>query len=598
MPQPFSRGGIDRLAQAEFGRDDVADAAVLQRGAGTARTGARCLIGYQAANTPVREPGDGRRPGRSARSENSSGSSYGGSIRTRPRLCLRRQQRPQRLPAVAMMHRDLAIVREQPAQRARSPRGAVRSRPDGRRGAAGPGQRRRAGIQAERAHQADIVGQRRRRPVEQSAMPSATRRCGAPDRCPGRSGRRRHGYPARTAAPACAAAPAAANQQRMLHAVGEVAGMEGVAVVHAAAAPPRPAASAAAARNPARRPARGAAARSRPRRPSPRCRCTAASAARPAESRAAAAAAASAARTAALAATPPATTSKPRTRRPRAHHRHGMRRRDPPAPRPPRAGSSRRYRPPSCVGNAPGRVPRDLLRHRGLQPGEAEVAAGPAQHRPRERVAPRVAAGRQRLQRRAARPAQTQQLGDLVERLAGRIVDRAAQPAVAPDALDRDALAMAAGDQQQQIGKRGAARRPGPAAARSAHAPPGGSPRRTAARARCAMPLANWLPTIRPPISPGPPLAATPPSSAKPTPARAITRLHQLRQKCQMRARGDFRHHAAIRRVLGLLAQHGLGQHVSGCVQHRRRGFVAGGLDAQHRAHRADPIPSLPRSTQ
>ena len=59
---------------------------------------------------------------------------------------------------------------------------------------------------------------------------------------------------------------------------------------------------------------------------------------------------------------------------------------------------------------------------------------------------PRVAVHREPLQCRAARPAQAQQLRHLVERLAGRIVHRAAQQDMAPDPLDRHALTMAAGD--------------------------------------------------------------------------------------------------------------------------------------------------------
>ena len=59
----------------------------------------------------------------------------------------------------------------------------------------------------------------------------------------------------------------------------------------------------------------------------------------------------------------------------------------------------------------------------------------------------------QALHGRAARIAQAQHLRDLVERLADRIVDGGAEQAVAADALDRDELAMAARDQQQEIGE-------------------------------------------------------------------------------------------------------------------------------------------------
>ena len=57
-----------------------------------------------------------------------------------------------------------------------------------------------------------------------------------------------------------------------------------------------------------------------------------------------------------------------------------------------------------------------------------------------------------------------------------------------------------------------------------------------------------------------------------------------------MRAGGDLRHHAAIGRVLALLAQHRLRQHAAVLVQHRRGGLVARGLDAQHRAHCRESI--------
>ena len=129
---------------------------------------------------------------------------------------------------------------------------------------------------------------------------------------------------------------------------------------------------------------------------------------------------------------------------------------------------------------------------------------------------------------------------------------RAAEPAVAAHALDRDALAMPAGEQQQQIGKWRAAR----------HQP--GQPRGQrmrlqmvdrddrAGRRAIATPLAKPVPTISPPISPGPAVAATAARSAKAKPGLAQHALAPARQMRQMRARGDFRHHAAECRVIGL----------------------------------------------
>ena len=63
-----------------------------------------------------------------------------------------------------------------------------------------------------------------------------------------------------------------------------------------------------------------------------------------------------------------------------------------------------------------------------------------------------------------------------------------------------------------------------------------------------------------------------------------------LGQECQMCAGGNLRHHAAIGRMLALLAQHRLRQHAAVLVEHRRRRLVACGLDAQHRVHCRESI--------
>ena len=108
-------------------------------------------------------------------------------------------------------------------------------------------------------------------------------------------------------------------------------------------------------------------------------------------------------------------------------------------------------------GQRARRQPCHGLRDRRFQSGKAEVAAFAPQHRPRERVSARVAIGGQAFQRRPSRPAQTEQLADLVERLAGRVIDGGAKAAIPADAFDRDTLAVSAGNQQQQLGKRQAA---------------------------------------------------------------------------------------------------------------------------------------------
>ena len=210
MPQPFRRAGIDRLAQAEFGCDDVADASLLE-----ARQ-------EHARGRPVldRIPCD-------EHSGSKSRMTGGKAIRQiaefvwilegridqdKAAALLRRQECAQRLPCVALMHRDQAVMREAFAQGS-----DVR----GLQFAAGqtivwaqqgPRERRGAGIQAQATepvrHNRSAVGA-----YHQAIwrFPSATRRCAPPDRNRDRNDRRRHACPARTADPACASARATAT---------------------------------------------------------------------------------------------------------------------------------------------------------------------------------------------------------------------------------------------------------------------------------------------------------------------------------------------------------------------------------------------------
>ena len=74
-------------------------------------------------------------------------------------------------------------------------------------------------------------------------------------------------------------------------------------------------------------------------------------------------------------------------------------------------------------------------------------------------MAAAVAGQREALQSRPPWQRQAEELRDLVEGLANRIVHRAAEAAIAPDALHSHALAVAAGEQEEQIRKFGATRR-------------------------------------------------------------------------------------------------------------------------------------------
>ncbi len=106
--------------------------------------------------------------------------------------------------------------------------------------------------------------------------------------------------------------------------------------------------------------------------------------------------------------------------------------------------------------------PLGQARGGGLQPREREVEAFAAQQGPRQGEPRAVAAFGQLFQRRAAGIGQAQGLGDLVEGLAGRVVDGRADPAAGADALHLEQLAVPAGDQQQQERIVDRLRQPGP----------------------------------------------------------------------------------------------------------------------------------------
>ena len=91
--------------------------------------------------------------------------------------------------------------------------------------------------------------------------------------------------------------------------------------------------------------------------------------------------------------------------------------------------------------------------HGVFQPGKRKITAWPALHRPRQGEPGGIAPGRPAFHRRSAGIAQRQQLGHLVEGFAGGVVDGGPQAAVAAHPFHRQQLAMAARDQQKQIGK-------------------------------------------------------------------------------------------------------------------------------------------------
>jgi hypothetical protein len=107
------------------------------------------------------------------------------------------------------------------------------------------------------------------------------------------------------------------------------------------------------------------------------------------------------------------------------------------------------------VQRAGGRLAADHGQHRGLEAGEAHVEVAAVVHRPRQADDPRPAVLGQPRERRAARISQPQQLGGLVEGLAGRVVLRLAEQPVTADAGHLVELRVAAGDQQRDERKAG-----------------------------------------------------------------------------------------------------------------------------------------------
>ena len=107
---------------------------------------------------------------------------------------------------------------------------------------------------------------------------------------------------------------------------------------------------------------------------------------------------------------------------------------------------------------------------------------------------------------------------------------------------------------------------------------------------------------MTPPISPGPAAAATP-SMLGELQLRLAHRLgDDVVEHLDMGAGGDLRHHAAEGGVLVDLRQDDIGQDPAAAglrpLDHRRRGLVAGRLDAEHDHRRSiNPVARSSRTT-
>ena len=107
-----------------------------------------------------------------------------------------------------------------------------------------------------------------------------------------------------------------------------------------------------------------------------------------------------------------------------------------------------------------GVEPAGFVANRGLQSRQREIRVRPPEHRPRKGEPLGIAARRRALDLRSARIGQRQHLCDLVEGLAHGVVDGGAEPHIFADADHRDDLGVAAGGEEQAIGKRQRAGQP------------------------------------------------------------------------------------------------------------------------------------------
>ena len=177
-----------------------------------------------------------------------------------------------------------------------------------------------------------------------------------------------------------------------------------------------------------------------------------------------------------------------------------------------------------------------------------------------------------------ARIREAEQLGGLVEGLAGGIVDGRRQPPVVADPEHFENLAMPAGHEQQQVREVEVWDRP--AAGLSAW-PSRWLTATSGLPAASASPLPVSSATMTPPISPGPAVAATASTSPMATFASLEHPPDEVGKDLHVGTRGDFGNDPAERPVRVVLRDDGLGQDLPLARHQRRGGVVAGGFEAE-----------------
>ncbi len=219
--------------------------------------------------------------------------------------------------------------------------------------------------------------------------------------------------------------------------------------------------------------------------------------------------------------------------------------------------------------------------HGRLEAGEGEVGAGPVDEWTRQGEACRVAGLRRRFHRRPAGIGEAEELGGLVEGFAERIVDGGTEAAVAADVFYREELAVAAGDQQQQIGEGDAVGEAG--GERMAFEVVDGDERLSGGKGDCFCRGETDQHAADETGAGG--------SGNRVDVGEGGARLsqrsaHHVVKHLDMGAGGNLGHDAAEGGMVVDLGKHDIGEDAAGSVvgagDHRCGGFVAAGLDAKN----------------
>ena len=222
---------------------------------------------------------------------------------------------------------------------------------------------------------------------------------------------------------------------------------------------------------------------------------------------------------------------------------------------------------------------------RRLQTAEAEVEAGVARHRQRQLEPLRVPLFGELLQRRPAGEAEPEQAGDLVEGLAGGVVERLAEHLVAAVVADAGEQRVAAAGEEAEEGRLERLR---------GEEVGGDVPLQVVDRdqrqpARRGDRLRRASPTNSAPIRPGPAVTATASISIQQTHLPPQRRLDHRHRQVEVVARGDLGNDPAEFRMRLVLRRDDVGED-SAAVDDGRAGVVAGSLNSE--------ITGWPRSVQ